>query len=614
MPNESPDRNSPWQALALAAALTPLSASIHAQAPEAFRTEPLVITATRSAEPLSSVLRDVTIVSAEQIAASGVANLAQLLARVAGVQVAQNGPFATPSLFLRGHNSNQTLVLIDGQRIASAFSGQAALQTLGLEQIEAIEIVRGPHATFYGADAVGGVVNIITRRSGETARAGVELGLDTGSNQMLAARANARLQAGATRIDASAGHETSRGWNAIVEPRDFSFNPDRDGWRVTRGQLGLEQRLDQAWSLHARVTASTSNSQYDGSPMRDDRALVDLVAAQAGLRWQGASASSELLLAHGRESAEFVSAFGGRYVTRNQQAAWQTRAVLQPGLSALALVEWRGERIADTDGLLAKSRRTASAVLGLDWQGPIRVAGHLRLDDSNQFGTRTTGTVSAGWAAAPGVRVSLTAGTAFKAPTFNDLYYPGFSNPRLKPEASRSLEALLSWQRETMRLSLLGYRSQVRDLIRFVCDANFNCAPQNVARARLQGVTATLEQDLGALRLSASLDLLDARNRLTDRRLPRRAREWGQLSLVAPLPGGIELTATLRGSGERFDDADNRNRLPGYAVVDLAARWRFARDWQLTAALDNLFDRDYQTARGYSTGGRLWRLSLTGRF
>lgn len=609
-------QNPPAKLRRLAGALLALSAATFTAASAAqTTTEPVIVTANRAIVPAELVrdatLRDVTVLTAEDITASGAADLAQLLARVPGVQVAQPGPFGTPSFFLRGHNANQTLVLIDGQRIASAFNGLAALQNVGLGEIERIEIVRGPHASLFGADALGGVINIITRRQvagGFTATVG------TGAHALIRATARGSGVFGGTRLSVSASHERSDGWNAIVDTRAFSYNPDRDGWRVTRGSLDLDHPIDREWNAFFRALVTRSNSQYDGGPTRDDRALVDLSALSGGARYVADRFSGELVLGQGREASEFRSAFPGRYVTRNEQAHGQVQAALAPGLRGQALIEWRRERIEDTNRLPVKSRTTASGLVGADWQqGSARLAGHVRLDDSDQFGVRTTGSLSAGWLITPALRFVVNGGTAFKVPTFNDLYYPGFANPNLRPETSRSIDAQLVWQAGPTRLALTGYRSNVRDLIQFICDANFNCAPQNVARARLTGATVSVSHSIGAARIEAAFDALDPKNQITGKLLPRRAREAGQLTVSGPLLSGLEASGTLRAAGKRFDDAANRNRLPAYELLDLSARWSFAPGWQLAAAVDNVFDREYQTARGYSTGGRLWRLEITGR-
>ena len=580
---------------------------------QAARLEPLTVTASRFPEPAVDSLRDVTILDAADIAAAGASDLVQLLARVPGLQWARPGPFATPSVFLRGHNANQTLILVDGQRIASSFSGLAALQNLGPEQIERIEIVRGPHAGLWGADAMGGVINIITRPSAADGRVQVVAG--GGADRGVTARATAGFASGATRLEASAGYERSDGYNAIVDPRAFSYNPDRDGWRVSRASLGLTHTAGPNLTAFFRLNAGRSDSQYDGSKTYDDRVEVDLSTLQAGVRWHGANGQSELTVGQGREASTFDSTFAGRYVVRNTQAAWIGRLALSPAVRASAALEARREKVDDSDGLPVKARETKSATFTADWNAsPVRAAATLRVDDGEQAGTRTTGSLSFGWQPAPGWRLTLHGGTAFKLPTFNDLYYPGFSNPKLRPETSRSGELRLAWRDERAAVSITAYRAEVRDLIQFICDANFNCAPQNIARARLTGATIDGNLRLGDVRLSGSFDLLDPRNRSNDRLLPRRAREFGQLGVAVPVAPSAEVALSVRGAGRRFDDAANRNALAGYAVLDLATRWQIAPNWRLEGRIDNALDRDYQTARGYSTGGRRWQLQLAATF
>ena len=185
----------------------------------------------------------------------------------------------------------------------------------------------------------------------------------------------------------------------------------------------------------------------------------------------------------------------------------------------------------------------------------------LRHDDSSQFGGRTTGAFAWGYRFLPGWRVTASAGTAFKAPTFNDLYFPGFSNPDLRPETSRNIEAGLytsgrqgaaDWQAR-----VVAYRNRVRDLIVFQCDANFDCRPNNVADATLKGVTLAGDAQWRDTSLHASLDLQSPTDADTGHLLPRRARRHGVVSLSQPL-GRARVVAEVVGSSARFDDAENQ--------------------------------------------------------
>ena len=233
--------------------------------------------------------------------------------------------------------------------------------------------------------------------------------------------------------------------------------------------------------------------------------------------------------------------------------------------------------------------------------------GNLRRDDSNQYGDKTTGSIAYGYRFAPAVRATAGYSTGFKAPSFNDLYYPGFSNPDLVPETSKNLEGGLYWNGNvdaaTVELRAIVYRNRVSQLIVFQCDADFNCAPHNVNRATLEGMTLGLEAraDNGAT-LTASLDIQSPEDDVTGKLLPRRARRHGALTLGYPV-GPVRLGAEVIASSLRYEDPDNLVKMGGYAVVNLTAEWALPHGITLFARADNVFDKNYQLAAGFGTGG-----------
>jgi vitamin B12 transporter len=235
-------------------------------------------------------------------------------------------------------------------------------------------------------------------------------------------------------------------------------------------------------------------------------------------------------------------------------------------------------------------------------EGPQALQLNLRRDDSTQFGARTTGAAAYGYRFAPRWRASASYGTAFKAPTFNDLYFPGFSNPELRPETARNAELALRYASDAVAAGIVAYRNRVRDLIVFQCDAVSNCSPQNVADATLQGVTLELSLDVGGTTARASVDLQQPQDDATGHLLPRRARRHAALALEHGL-GPVRLSAELIASSERFDDAANARRLGGYALLNLVAEWPFGPRWTAFARLDNALDKHYELAADYNTTG-----------
>lgn len=565
--------------------------------------ESLVVTAARSPQPRSELVADVTVIDAEEIARAGAQSLAELLRRVPGTEIIMNGgPGSTSGVFLRGANSNQTLVLIDGLRVGSSTTGTAALEAIPLAAIDHIEILRGPASNLYGADAIGGVIQVFTRGGGEAFAAHADAGY--GSYRTGAVSGGVSGGMGAWRFALDAGHKQSAGFNAIANPDNFSFNDDRDGYRDDHASGSVAYRFAPEQESSARFLKSRLNAQFDGGPGFDDRTITTVESYSLASRNRLASFwTSRLEAGETGDRSDSQTGFGpSRFRTRQRLYAWQSDFTLPRGALALAL-ERREERVTG-DAAFALTSRDTNALVAVYRlaDGPQALQLNLRRDDSTQFGVRTTGAVAYAYGFAPGWRASASYGTAFKAPTFNDLYYPGFSNPDLKPETARNAEVSVRYASNTIAAGIVAYRNRVRDLIVFQCDAAFNCAPENVADATLRGATLDLRVYRGATVLSASIDLQRPEDDASGHLLPRRARRHAALALAHPV-GALRLGAELIASSARFDDAANTRRMGGYALLNLVAEYPVDSRWTAFARLDNALDKRYELAADYRTPG-----------
>ena len=589
-----------------------------AAAPAPAILEPLSVTATRGLQPSVDLLADVTVVGRDEIARAGVQSLTELLQRQPGVEIVQNGgPGSVSGVLLRGANRGQTLVLIDGVRVASASTGATSLEAIPLDAIDRIEILRGPASSLYGADAIGGVVQVFTRRGTGEFAANASGGYGTYATWNVAGGVSG--SAGPLRLALHAGTKRSAGFNAIVEPANFSFNDDRDGYSNQDVSAYAALPWAEGQVLNAQYFRSRQDAQFDGGPGFDDRTITTVEA------WQVASRNrlapfwvSQVAAGAGVDDSVTHTAYGDfPFKTTQWQFAWQNELTLPLGMLTAGL-ERREERVASDAGFAVTARNT-DAVFGIYQlrDGPHALQANVRHDASSQYGGKTTGALAYGYQATSWLRVTAGGSTGFKAPSFNDLYYPGFSNPSLAPETSHNAEIAAyvygSEAAGTWEARVIAYRNRVDQLIVLQCDAAFNCVPHNVARALLEGVTLGLDARFGATTVVASLDVQRPVDELTGLLLPRRARQHGALALGHTV-GAVRLGAEVVASSYRYDTAANIRRMAGYAIVNLTAEWTLAPGWTLFARADNVFDRDYQLAADFSTGGATlyagvrWRL------
>jgi vitamin B12 transporter len=566
---------------------------------------PLFVTASRTEQPLTDLLADVTRIGPEEIARAGPGGLSALLQHQPGIEIVTNGgPGSTSGVFMRGANTAQTLVLIDGLRVSSSTSGTTPLEAIPLDQIDHIEILRGPASSLYGADAIGGVIQIFTRRGGDAFEANGGGGYGTYATSNVYGGVSGNGADGAWRYALQAGHRQSDGFNAIFNPDNFSYNPDRDGYHDENVSGSLSYRFAPEQEISAQAFRSRLNAQFDSGPGFDDRTITTVESYSIASRNRlTAFWTSEISAADTSDDSNSETSFGSsRFNTHQRLYSWQND--LMPGYGHLTVLAERREEWLDSDIAYEVTSRNTNSVAGIYRlrEGPQSLQASLRRDDSSQFGARTTGTIAYGYEFSANLRATASYGTAFKTPTFNDLYYPGFSNPALQPETSRNAEVALRYSGDTLSLGLVAYRNRVSDLIVFQCDADFNCAPQNVANATLEGVTLELAGRVGEFSVKGSIDLQDPTDDSNGFLLPRRARRHAALSLTQDA-GAMRLGAEVVASSARFDDAANTRRMGGYALLNMVAEYYFTNRWSLLARLDNILDKHYELAADFNTPG-----------
>ncbi|MGN6153387.1 MAG: TonB-dependent vitamin B12 receptor [Lysobacteraceae bacterium] len=608
-------------ALAVSAALFSPSAFSADAGDDADALDTVVVTATRTAVTVDAALAPVEVIDRDAIQRSQASSLGQLLRGRAGINLSnQGGDGKLTSLFVRGAESDHVLVLVDGVRIGSATSGQAAFQDLPIALIDRVEIVRGPRSSLYGSDAIGGVIQIFTRRDGGPATFRFHVGAGSHGRREGGLGFGGGNDRGWFGFDA--GLVTTDGIDAcrgLADDVNFIYagcfvngQTDRDGYenRAVSVRGGVE--IGDAVTLQAHALHVSGHNEYDGSFVDNSDIVQQAVGTQ--LHWKASDAFTLTVSAGSNKdsSDNFLGdAPKGFFSSRRDTASVQADFVPAEGQTITVGADWLRDRV-DSDTPFDDSRRTDRAAFA-QYQGRFGrqdVQFALRRDDNDQFGGKTTGNAAWGLGFGDGWRVTAGYGTAFKAPTFNELYYPFFGNPALRPEASRTAEAGLAWRGETVGVHLDEFETRVDDLIAY--DASLGL-PNNIDEARLRGAELRADGTLRGWNVNGAASWLDPENRAAGanrgKDLPRRARETARLDLDRAF-GAVRIGLTGVAECARWDDVANSRRLGGFATLDLRAEYRLADAWTLQAGVANVFDRRYETASYYRQPDRTWTLAL----
>lgn len=561
---------------------------------------------------------DVTVIDRKELKHSGNDSLAGILGRHSGFSLYDSGgPQTQTSVFLRGANPAQTLVLVDGMRINSITSGAINWGTIDPSSIERVEIVRGAASSLYGSNAIGGVVNIITRKGDAKTPNRTWLTMGAGSYGTTKSSAGTSGHAGALDYSFTTSLANSDGFSATT-PDSSSYYPDNDGY----AQHAFSGALGYRWAKGQRLDFTAYNSYLDGqfdagssSPeaYSKTRQQVYTLASTNQLTdaWQ-----SVLRFGFSREAATGRS-YGSddQYGSINRNYVWQNNLTLDDAQNISLLLERLEERTLPGSTRYTATQRNTNAA-GLVYRADFdrhHLQASVRNDAISGYGSKTTGGLSYAFDLSPEWRAGLAANTGFRAPGFSDLYWPdsfGYvGNPNLKPERSRNVEANLKYQTETTDIGVAVFQNKVQDLIASALleGSTDTYTAMNINQATLRGLSLTAEHRLENTTLRAGADFLDARNdtpsaSAADDQLPFRARQVYRFSALQRL-GALELGAEFQFTGKRYNDTNNTEQLGGYGLTNLTAEYALNKHASVQVRWNNILNKDYVTMKGYRTPG-----------
>jgi vitamin B12 transporter len=559
--------------------------------------DPIVVTATRMAQTADETLAAVTVISRDQIEASQSQSVMELLQNHSvGIDISRNGgPGSNTSIYMRGTNSDHVLVLVDGVRASSVTSGSFNWSALSPDQIDRIEVVRGPNSTLYGSEAIGGVVQIFTRKD-----ASLHASLKAGSYGTEKVVLGGGGELGSGRYHVNLEHENVDGFST-TNSAYRNYESDDDSYRNNSITAGFELPVNDNVDLGLNLFSTKSKVEYD-SGLANSYADARNSGANLTLDWQATGSWQQHFSVNAsRDQYTSYDSFPTDITTERSGFNWQNDFQIGDTMLLSAGYEYqedKGEIKTNYDEKLDNK----AGYLQFQWSGAVfDLLLGARIDDSSIYGSNSTGRGTFGLAL-DGARIYASIATAFKAPTFNELYYPFYGDPDIKAEKSISKE--LGYRRGGLKASL--YRTEVRNLIEY--DPGVGGAV-NVGKATINGLELSYAHSLLDWQVDTGLTLMSTEDEDTGDSLLRRADKKLFVNFSGPLTERMDMGVETSYTGPSIDFGSVE--LTSYTLINLTTSYRIDRHWKLSARADNVLDEDYQLANGYNTAGASAYLSVS---
>ena len=581
----------------------------------------MVVTATRSDANKNELATATTVITREQIEKLQVRSLPELLKGTSGIDVVQSGGYGQPaSIYMRGTNAGQILVLIDGIKAGSVTLGSTAFELIPVDQIERIEVIRGPQSSLYGSEAIGGVIQIFTRKGKQDKKPSVSLNAGGGSydSHVESGTVSGRVQDSWYSLGAS--NLQSQNFSPLASPPN-GLNPNGYGYRNTAVNARIGHYFDKNGEVEAFFMRADGTNQFDssyfGAP--NNRTFVNQVV--------GATAAMDIL-DNWRSSLRFgqtqdnqtnfaTQDFTSLYNTTRWNASWLNQLKLNDDHKLTLGGDYRLDQAETSDQFTHNSRYDYGFFSELHSKVFTNhfLNASLRFDDIQAFGGVVTGNLGWRFNWDYGLSAFASFGNAFKAPTFNDLYYPVVGNPNLKPEDSKSFEAGFAGNHEFWQWELRGYHTNIDNLIVWapISTGSWTWSPYNIGKAQIDGLEAEISTVILGWQNKLNMNMLNPWDKTNDAKLPGRAQDTLSYD-VSKSFGDFDFGSKFLVQSGRYSGSNNTDRVGGYMTIDLRTTYHIDNNWMLSAKFNNMLDKQYQTNNGYRTFGRNFFFTINYNF
>jgi vitamin B12 transporter len=584
--------------------------------------DPVVVTATRTPQTLNQNIAPVIVITAEQIEQSHASDVAELLRQHAGLDLGKNGgPGQVTSVFIRGTESDHVLLMIDGVKINPSTAGGPPWEYISPYMIERIEIVKGPRSSLYGSEALGGVVNIITKRAaqGQQWQASAEFGAQNTKKY----NASYHTKQSTTRLGANGQVFSTDGFPPRITQ---DFGGEHNNISVD-GYFGYDtNNLDMelaTWQSRGTTKYVGLDENYVETPKDQDfkNSSTSLTTKYRTGNWGQTLKLSHVTDEIHQNQISRIYDFTDFSLIESSDFSITKRNAL----------DWQNDIKIGTDhlitaGLYLSQENTASMSFGIGYdedtsinamyvQDITKIGAHKiviagRLTDHEDFGTEDSYNIDYGWALSPSISLLAGIGKGFRAPNASERF--GFAgNPDLKPETSRNIELGLKYKfNKNQRGNISLFQNEIKNLITYH-DADGFLGPQpgqmeNIGKSRIRGIEVSYHYQQQPFSFYAEGVLQNPKDQDNDQLLVRRSKRsfTGRFSYTKnSITSGIEtMYSSYR---EDIDDLGERVRLPGYGIVNLFIEDQLDKNWGLGLKIENLFDKQYQLVSGYNTQGLL---------
>lgn len=580
--------------------------------------EEIIVTATLTEKSIFEVTGGAAVITAEDILRIQPANLSDLLDQQTSLDITRNGgKLSTTSLFSRGTSSDHTLILINGQRFNSETLGGNAFQVIDPEQISRIEILRGSRSALYGSDAIGGVIQIFTNKKHDGTSG--FLTMEEGSDDLQRLSVGGGYGDKQLSVSASLSYEESSDIDNLVD--DTGFNSDKDPYKLANSNLFVVYDYSDTLSLSFSDINALSENDYDSrySPNTSQpysKGRVRTTAFDIDIK---ASDRLDSKVSFGRSLDE--SSQGDRQdpdsgtstiETQRKSMQWLNSLTFSKAVVGTVGVEYIDINVDSESGYPVDDRNVQSGFGQIQWNvAMFDFLIGVRNDEYSDYGGTLTGSFSSGLAISEHYRIYANWNEGFKAPTFNDLFWPEVGNRDLLPETSVSRELGFKAQYEHIFFELNTYKSEIENMIDWAPDSDGIWRPTNIDDADIQGSEVSAKIQFDSWYIESSFTYLDARDANTDMQLEARANRTYAFDFNKTL-AKLNLGALVKLQSERavsFGDP-----IPGYGTLGIYFSYALIKDLALRVKLDNVLDKDYQLDTLYNTNGRSGSMKLTYSF